>query len=672
MKLPFFLFLLIFNCLNILCQKNIFIDNEPVWTTKNNVDHSKKSLEKFAEDGYIDLNHECQVNLAEQTTFYRNTTKIISQAGVQNGSQVSVTFDPAYSKLIFHYVNVIRQGTTIKKLKLSEIKTVHQEEDLKNFIYNGNINAVIILEDVRQGDIIDYGYSVQGFNPIFKGKYTNFLYLDYGVPIYDVYYKLITPDTRKIYLKNVNHSIIPVVTKANRNIIYEWSNKNVKSQKVEDFEPLWYDPYKQVQITEYSTWKEVNDWAKTLFPIDISLSAELKNKINEINNENKSVEEKISATLRFVQDDIRYMGIEMGENSHRPQDPSRIYSQRFGDCKEKSYLFCCMMRAMNLLAEPVLIHTDLKKTINNYLPDPGLFNHVTVKVTNKNETYWFDPTISYQRGSLDNIYYPDYQTGLVISELTKGLTQINFNNISSVHVTETFKVEDLLGEARLTVNTKYFGEEADNLRYRFINESNNKIKEDYQRFYATYYEDIKVDSVNFTDNEMQGNFTVNEYYTLPQLWYTNETSKKTFSFFPYIISNIMRKPKDKKRTAPINLYFPVNYYEEIIVVFPEQWDVTESEMSFKTDIHAFNSKFFESDTAVHLKSSYIVYKDHVPEIETSTYFKNISEFDDNTNFELTYGANSIGLGNRSTNKLVFSIIMAVILIGIFWLSKKKI
>src|SRR6185295_18768001 len=99
------------------------------------------SLDKDAEDGYIDISYETQVSLQEQSEYCRRSKKIISSAGVQNGSEITISFEPSYQKLIFHSIRIIRNGEVLDRLDLSKIKMVHQEEELSNFIYNGTVNA---------------------------------------------------------------------------------------------------------------------------------------------------------------------------------------------------------------------------------------------------------------------------------------------------------------------------------------------------------------------------------------------------------------------------------------------------------------------------------------------------------------------------------------------------
>jgi len=180
------------------------VDRTPVWVEKNNVDYSKTSLDKDATEGSLDINFEAQISLAEHSKYVRRCKKIISQAGVQNESTVSVSFDPSYQQLVFHTIQIIRKGEILNRLQLSKIKTVHQEEELDNFIYNGSLDAVLILEDVRQGDIIEYSYSIKGFNPVFKDKYAGEFVTQFSAPVYNLFYRLLGPKDGTIDVKNTN------------------------------------------------------------------------------------------------------------------------------------------------------------------------------------------------------------------------------------------------------------------------------------------------------------------------------------------------------------------------------------------------------------------------------------------------------------------------------------
>ena len=654
-------------------QSRPTISKAPAWITVNEINYSKTALDKSAADGYIDVSYEAQVSLADQSRYYRNVKKMISQAGVQNGSEVAVSFDPLYEQLAFHTVKIIRNGETINKLQLSNIKIVHQEKELNNFIYNGSLNAVLILEDVRQGDILEYSYTIKGFNPIFTNKYSGEFSMNFSVPLYQVYYKLMVPAGRRINIKYLNQQPSAIQSSVNGQQVYEWRLNDVQPVVLQDHLPSWYNPYAQVLVSEFNSWKEVNDWARNLFPSNKSLSAPLQKKIKEIETGYTTAEERTKASLQFVQDEIRYMGIEMGENSHKPADPSKVFAQRFGDCKEKSYLLCCMLNAMHIEASPVLINTVVKKSLNTLLPAPTNFDHVTVRVKLDKDVYWFDATIANQRGDLKDIFYPDYQSGLVVTDSTKDLTTIKFHNTSSVFVKEYFKVGAISGGGRLVVTSIFKGGDADDTRAAFKNESMSDKMISYQKFYATYYPDIKADSLNYTDDDSTGIFTTREYYSLPDFWTVSKAKVSKFSFFSFIIDGVIRKPKEKNRSMPFSLVYPAKYREEITIELPYEWQVTEDVTELKSKNFNFNSRFYCTYNMVHLNTDYESYSDYTDPEDAAAYFKELKEYDE-LNFQVTSGVDA---SDKASSTGSASSVLSIIVLGsalaggVIWWGKRK-
>lgn len=630
------------------------ITKEPVWITKTPIDYKANTLDGEALDGYIEMDYQFQVDLASQSKYIHLSRKILSQAGVQNASKVSILYDPRYERLNLHSLHIIRNQKLLNRLVLPKFKVIHQENDLDNFIYNGTSNAFLILDDVRIGDIIEYSYTVTGFNPIFKNKYTEILSLNFSAPLYNLYYKIISPPERNLHIKNMNTSLKARISAKNGQKIYEWSNKNSVPLTLQDYTPSWYNPYYEVFISEYNNWKEVNDWAMELFPTNIMLSAELRKKIKEIDNTYKKKSEKLKYALRFVQDEIRYMGIEMGVNSHKPAHPSIVFAQRFGDCKEKSYLLCTMLNAMHINAQPVLINTELKSKLNDYLPSPKNFNHVTVKVILDNYTYWYDPTIAYQRGDVKELYYPDFQTGLVVAGNTTDLTGIFFSNFNSQQVKNYFKVGAMEGKGYLKVVSTYQGNAADRVRSSFNNKSNAELMNDYQKFYASYYEDIKADSLFFKDDEKSGLFTTTEYYTINNFWTLDKEGVNKFSFSAVIINDIIVKPKEKNRNMPFFLVYPAKYREETVIDLPQYWNVATSEVHLRSNKYTLNSRFYNTGNQVHLYTDYENYSDHVSADQAPEYFKDITEYESSARYELSLASNLANNSVRIEEKIAES------------------
>jgi len=673
MKNSFILLAAIIFCCSRAAAQKPSSGSVPAWVTVNKLNYDDKKLDREAEDGYVDITYEKQVSLAEQSMYVRHSYRIISEAGVQNRSQISVDFDPSYQHLTFHTINIIRNGQIINRLDLDKIKTIHQETELNEFIYNGTQQALLFVDDVRKGDVLEYSYTLKGFNPIFNNKYSDEFTTAFLSPIYNLYYKIITPVSRTLNIKNSLEAITPNVRTTATEMVYEWKKYGISSMHPDDHLPSWYNPYPEIMVSEYNSWKDVNIWAVTLFPKSIPLSKELQQKIQEIKTANATDESRACASLRFVQDDIRYMGIEMGVHSHKPGDPNKIFSQRFGDCKEKSYLLCTMLNAMNIEADPVLISTDDKKALLDELPSPYDFDHLTTRAKINGTYHWFDATISFQRGGLQNISYPDYQYGLVITDTTTALTAITPHAMGEENINEVFTVNDMKGNATLKVTTVYTGAFADGERLSFSNNSNYDMLQQMKKFYAYYFEKIKGDSLTYTDDDSTGIFTTTEYYTIKDFW-TNEKGIKKSTLSPFVISSLVKKPGDQIRTMPYAIYYAGKYHEEIIVNLPEKWDADTSSFNVSTTSFAYNGKFTVTGDQLKMVYNFETFKDHVAADETDDYLANVKSATDVESYKLTYGAEvaKTTLTTSTHNGVYVAVGFFILIGGVIWWTQRRV
>jgi len=652
-------------------DKKPIIEKQPEWITITKVDYSKTNLDGEAEDGYSDLNYEKQVSLQHQAVYYKKVFHILSEAGVQNQSQISVDFEPSYQNLFFHSIKIIRGDQVIDQLKLSNIKTIQQEKDLNRFLYDGSLTAVLFLEDIRTDDIIEYSYTLKGFNPIFKNKYADVFQTKFDFPFYKIFYKLIVPKSRNLTIKNTLTEIQPSIQASQNSTSYEWEVSNISALDIDDNVPSWYDVYPAIMVSEFQSWKDVNDWALELFPFTNSLSGNLQKKVNEIKTKYSSQGKQLLAALRFVQDDVRYMGIEMGQNSHKPHAPVQVFNQRFGDCKDKAYLLCTLLKGLNIEAYPVLNNTSYKKTIANWLPSPHAFDHVTVCVKMDNQSYWFDATIAYQRGPLKFISYPDYQIGLVVQPGNVSLTKIPFQENGKMLVKETFYVKNYDVPVQLLVVTTSSGSFADNIRFDFKNSSVKEMHKTYKDLYTAYFKNIEADSLTYSSDEETGQFVSREYYTIHDFW-KEENGKSQILLEPYLINDILKRPAGGKRAMPFALSYPARYEEEIEIHLPESWSIKEGDFKFTTPSFVLSYEYSgPADNIVLLRYSYENKSDHVVPTETSEYLDKLTEAEKTIGFELSRtdsGLSSSSLDSDSdTNKgfLAVYIILSIFALGTY-------
>ncbi|WPV68754.1 DUF3857 domain-containing protein [Chitinophaga sp. LS1] len=626
----------------LLAQKNFSVSPTPDWLAPYKPDLGKAPDAREVSNGYFLLLLEEQHH-AEKNAVYRHIIRqIVSEAGIQNGAEVSVEYDPTYEKLHFHQLVIRRNGQVITKLDPSRFRFLQKEEDLSRFIYSGTFTAYYILEDVRKGDQIEYAYTLEGANPIFEHKYANTFYFTSYDPIVNYYKALIAAPTRVIHFKAFNGARLPAKSNWNGMQLYEWKIADVMPADEDDNAPEWYTTIPFVQASEYKSWSEIINWgAKINTPP--APGTRLQARIAELKKQSGNDKTLyLQNAMRFVQDDIRYMGIEMGEYSHRPNSPDKILDQRFGDCKDKSLLLTTLLQADGINASMAYTNTYLKAHVSDYLPSPFMFNHVIVHAQLGDSSYWIDPTISYQRGPLREHSIPDYQQALIINtDGSDTLTNIPQYNIGTQTIKEHFILPDSKSKkGTLTVHSVYTLRFADQQRDVFANNSMKDQEKSYLDYYKNIYGELHTDSALKTiDNPIRNQFSVIERYQLEEPW-KNDTEEPGQLEIP-VTAGILQealpklsKKKNSKSHSPLSMRYPYSLDYTIDMDMPIEWYLSNEPVRISNAYYAFTFTPTVEGRHVTLHYTFNTFQDNIPVEYLAQYESDRNKMDDVISFSL--------------------------------------
>ncbi|MGZ5568967.1 MAG: DUF3857 domain-containing protein, partial [Limisphaerales bacterium] len=546
-------------------------------------------------------------------------------------------FDPTYQELIIHSVWVIRGTNAVSQMDAKKFKLIQQEKDLDRNIYNGSWSAICLLEDVRPGDLIDFSYTVRGTNPILENRFANSWYVQWLVPVQNQRFRLVCPSSRHISIQNRGTTVQPTVTRTAEETEYVWKWSNVPALATEPGTPIWYATHPQINVTEYVNWAQVAQWACKLYVATNELSPELQNTMR-LWGMNKRPEVRATAAVQFVQDQIRYMGIEFGPHSHEPSDPSTVYARRFGDCKDKAFLLCTMLRELGVTAKPVLVNSYARRSLEDRQPSPFAFNHVVVQLAIGEKTYYVDPTLSQQRGGLTNRYFPDYRFGLVVDPETTQLVRIEPMQSGAPHmtVTESFSIVGTNGMAYLKVKSRTSGMDADVLRRAVGSVSQTELDKNYLNYYATAYSGIEmVGSVKIYDDERMNTIDTEENYRIPNIWSETRDGRKSCSFLPRTIRDVLAAPVSETRTSPYTMYHPANREHTIEINHQDKWKIKPDRKEVRNEFFDFTSDINDSGPRTTLIYKYRSFTDSVPPAKIGAYKGAVTQVNDNLVFSVT-------------------------------------
>jgi transglutaminase-like putative cysteine protease len=493
--------------------------------------------------------HQVRVDNGNVDEYFRRVRKVVSAAGVQNASELNLDFDPSYQRLVLHDVALVRGGARINQLDPSEVRVIEKEPESEDRIYDGRLTALIFLKDVRPGDVIDYAFSLEGANPLLGGRYADEYDFAAAVPTALVRHRLLWPAGRKLHVRGMDR-LQPVP--------YLWEMRNVEAIDDEDSVPAHFNPYGTVQVSEYGSWSEVAKWAVPMYVPDLESSAAVAELARKIRTEQKTREAQIAAAIRFVQDDIRYLGIEMGRGSHEPRQPRATLAQRYGDCKDKVFLLVELLRHLGVEAHPALVNTSLRHRLDAFLPSPFLFDHVIAQVADGRRTYWIDPTIADQGGTLTTIDTPDDGRALIVRDGTTALTKIDVPRSARTVIEETFSPNGA-DEATLDVTEIYRGADADVMRADLSAMTRAELAKQRINLFAADHPRIRRASPpGVSDDRVRNVIVIRERYVVERPW-----KDGAWMYVPRAIESHLALPETLIRTMPLAIDYPLNLTQRV-------------------------------------------------------------------------------------------------------------
>ncbi|MBU3006145.1 DUF3857 domain-containing transglutaminase family protein [Paraglaciecola arctica] len=552
------------------------------------------------------------VKNGDRTSYSRYVETIVNQSGLDSSSQLNLKFDPSYQKLALHSLYIIRDGQRLDRLHSTKKTLLNTETELKRQIYNGSLTLNVLISDLQVGDTLDYSYTRYGANPVYRNSFSYSRNINWGVPLNIQHLRILWGKSNPLVVTAINGE--PNIHTTQVDEFTEYQITQLKPQKLdsESQVPQWYDAYSSVYFSESESWNDVVSWAYPLYQFKIHSS--VKQVADEIRSLHPDQPSQIVAALKYAQEQIRYVGLEMGANSHVPTAPEETLRLKYGDCKDKTSLLIAILAALDIEAYPALVDTEYTKLLQHRPPAANLFNHVIVSLRYQGQQIWLDPTLVNQSGNLANLYQPDYGFALVLKPKENSLTSMASATAGSyVHITEKYfipkKHED---KVTLSVETQYSGKELLDIRDSLEKKGKKKVADNYEIYYQKSFPSL-VSAAEMTVklDDKQGTLSLKETYDISEYWERGDEHYEA-DFYPNEVRDAVFKPDQLKRTAPLALEFPNNINNHFEITFESDgWSFGDENFVEDNPFFSFQKIVtFEANT-LRLQFNYVAKTDHV-------------------------------------------------------------
>jgi hypothetical protein len=169
---------------------------------------------------------------------------------------------------------------------------------------------------------------------------------------------------------------------------WNWSLRDLSAIHIERDMPPWQGIAGRMVVTlvppngqdaGMQSWREIGTWYLGLTRGRRDASPEIKQKVAELTASVPTLLGKIQALASFVQNDIRYVAIELGIGGQQPHPAKDTFSHRYGDCKDKVTLLSAMLKEIGVDSYYVVINTE-RGSVTSATPPNLEFNHVIMAI----------------------------------------------------------------------------------------------------------------------------------------------------------------------------------------------------------------------------------------------------------------------------------------------------
>lgn len=532
-----------------------------------------------------------QVNLTgRRPAWYRRVSYVVgAERGLAGAGRFSINYQPDYQSVALHAVQVWRDGVVHERRDAVQVQELRREDDLESGILDGLHTLDVTIPDLKVGDRIDYSYSIEGTNPVFGDAWYDYYTATYSDPVGLRRVRAIHPADTPLYWK-VTRDAFEVDSGAlgTDARFVDISARDVPRTRAEEGEPSGYDSFGRIELGTADAWSDIVAWALPLYPAGFTDRAVADALVRELRLDDADKLAVMQRAIAFVQGQIRYTALDMGENSHAPYRPETTIARRFGDCKDKTQLLIALLHEAGIRAEPVLVNTGAGARIAERLPSAYAFDHVVARALVDGKTYWIDATRNRETGPLASRSPLPFGLGLPVCADCRQLVQIPYPMPAEpeVVVGERIDLQDRPDgySADFVVVTDYRGARGRNLRNSFADEGDAEFGRRYLAYMRGYYDgiDSKGDP-SIEPLEADNAYRTRERYELG--WKTDEGS--VFGIILFQLLDYLPKLDDGARKAPVAIGGPRLASHSVRTSYDKGWTIESEHHEVSNDYFSF-------------------------------------------------------------------------------------
>ena len=216
-------------------------------------------------------------------------------------------------------------------------------------------------------------------------------------------FTVIFPEDYTLRYKVFNYTQAPIEETIKNNKSLTWSIKNLPALIDEPYSPRWSEITPTVlfapsefQMDDYkgnmTSWKEFGKFIYDLKQGKDELPPSIIQAVHAIADPISDPREKITKLYQFMQDNTRYISIQLGIGGLKPFPAKEVATKRYGDCKALTNYMYSILKEVGINSHYTIVKAGRGANYFNKDFPSNQFNHVILCTPLQQDTMWLECT----------------------------------------------------------------------------------------------------------------------------------------------------------------------------------------------------------------------------------------------------------------------------------------
>jgi len=388
---------------------------------------------------------------------------------------------------------------------------------------------------------------------------------------------VIFPKSYTIRYKTFNYPGDPVKSEDHGNNVYAWQVKDIPVVEKEFASPSWYHLTtmilfgpSQFEVENYkgdmSTWKGWGNFINDLRQHRDELPDDVKKNIHQLTDGVSDKKEKIRLLYEYLQQNTRYISIQLGIGGWQPFDAKYVASKKYGDCKALSNYMYSILKEAGISSYYAVIEAGEGADDMEVDFPSTQGNHVTICVPLEKDSMWLECTSQTVPTGYIGGFTGNRHALIVCENDSRIVSTTNYGMNENESIRRVNGTLDSLGRLNFSSVTRMKAMQQDDMHQRIHSYSKEKMME----FLKSAIDLPTYDVLRFDYVEDKKTIpTVTETLEITAPDYAQISGKRIF-ILPNIANRISTKLKaDDKRKYPIEFTAGYRDIDSVEIKIPQ-------------------------------------------------------------------------------------------------------